>query len=376
MRAVGALLVIVAFGLTAFTVTTFIEGQSRSTQESTTADIDPEKTESDHESSRLPGSPLPTLNPKEIQGLMENPAKSRMLPPSRESVPVALNCGAELPNGFRGDIHPLLHGQAGLEVKADWTPIGKGRDRLERTVNPIVYSWFTELRPTQVRQRYTARDFSAFLPPVVGNVGQLWMLDSDKVAAFLKQFHPQPSMHLTAPGRRAGPDGAIAILRAASPDYLDITFRIHAEFYLTPEDWPAELPPIGAWYSPAFFTGRILVNTQAGTVDYFRLELPTDKALNVHLTVDASRLGYTSQAHDIVRVEHMELTGGDSKRVDNFAWGKEITPVEAQIRLAKVFYKFEEIDWVPVDQALAQARRLGRPIFAIVSWGSFNDQSC
>src|SRR6266851_9698851 len=39
------------------------------------------------------------------------------------------------------------------------------------------------------------------------------------------------------------------------------------------------------------------------------LELPTDKALNVHLTVDASGLGYSSQAHDIVRVEHMELTG-------------------------------------------------------------------
>jgi len=31
---------------------------------------------------------------------------------------------------------------------------------------------------------------------------------------------------------------------------------------------------------------------------------------------------------------------------------------------------------VPVDQALARARSLGRPIFAIVSWGSFGDQSC
>ena len=62
-----------------------------------------------------------------------------------------------------------------------------------------------------------------------------------------------------------------------------------------------------AWYTPAFFTGRLLVNTATGTVEYFRLELPTDKALNVHLTVDA--LGYTRQAHDIVRVERMELAG-------------------------------------------------------------------
>jgi hypothetical protein len=376
MRIAGVLLVIVALGLTAYTVTTFIESQDRAPQDSATADIDPEKTESGNESSRLSRSPMLTLNPRAMQGSKGNPSKSRESIGSRESAPVALNRGADVANGFRGDIHSLLHGQARLELKAEWTHIGQGRDRLERTVNPMVYSWFTELRPAQMRESYSAHDFSAFLPAVVGGVGQLWMMDSDKVARFLKQFHSRPSMHLTAPGRRAGPDGAIAILRAASPDYLDIAFRIHAEFYLTPEDWPPELPPIGAWYSPAFFTGRILVNTQAGTVDYFRLELPTDKSLNVHLTVDASGLGYTSQAHDIVRVEHMELTGGDSKRAENIAWGNAITPAEAQIRLAKVFYKFEEIDWVPIDQALAQARRLGRPIFAIVSWGSFNDQSC
>ena len=240
----------------------------------------------------------------------------------------------------------------------------------------MVYSWFTELHPARAQQTYTARDFSAFLPASVGDVGQLWALDADKVAGFLKQFHPRPSMHLTAPGRRAGPDGAIAILRAVTQSYLDIAFRIHAEFYLTPEDWPAGQPQIGAWYTPAFFTGRLLVNKATGTVECFRLELPTEKALNVHLTVDASRLGHTGQAHDIVRVEHMELAGGDSKLLERIAWTKALTPTEAQARLAKVFYKFQEIDWVPVDQALARARSLGRPIFAIVSWGSFGDQSC
>ena len=33
-------------------------------------------------------------------------------------------------------------------------------------------------------------------------------------------------------------------------------------------------------------------------------------------------------------------------------------------------------EFVPVDQALTLAFRRGRPIFAIVSWGSFEDQSC
>jgi hypothetical protein len=304
-----------------------------------------------------------------------------------QPVPVALNRSAEVLDGFRGNIHPLLHGRTRLEVTAQWTPIGKGRDQLHRSVNPIVYSWFTELQPARPVRTYTERDFAAFLPPTLPSpqvgegtvgeeVGQVWSLDADRVADFLRQFHPRPSMHLAAPGRRAGPDGAFAILRAVSPSYLDILFRIHAEFYLTPPDWPAGVPPIGAWYTPAYFSGRVLVDKRTGTVDYFRLALATDKALNVHLTVDASGLGFTRQAHDIVRVERMELAGGDSGLGDNIPWVKALTPAEANGRLAKVFYKSMEIDWLPFDQVLAQARGSGRPIFALVSWGATDDQSC
>jgi hypothetical protein len=72
----------------------------------------------------------------------------------------------------------------------------------------------------------------------------------------------------------------------------------------------------------------------------------------------------------------MELTGGDAKLVENTPWTKALTSAEAQVRLAKVFYRSLKIDFVPVDQALSLSRRLGRPIFAIVSWGSFEDQSC
>jgi hypothetical protein len=207
----------------------------------------------------------------------------------------------------------------------------------------------------------------------MGEVGQMWALDGDKVTGFLRQFHPHPCMHLVAPGRRAGPDGAFAILRAISPSYLDILFRIHAEFYLTPQDGQ---PNPDAWYTPAYFSGRVLVNKQTGTVDHFRLSLPTDKALNVHLTLEGSAYGHTTQPHEIVRVERMELVGGDSGLVDKIPWTRAMTPIEAPARLAKVFYKFQEIDWVPFDQVLTQARSRGRPIFAIVSWGATDDQSC
>src|SRR5262249_38300839 len=181
---------------------------------------------------------------------------------SKQHFPVSLNRSSNIPNGFRGEVHPLLHGRTRLEVTTQWTPIGTGRDQMHRHLHPKLYSLFTELRPDQPRQTYTERDFSGFLPEDVGEVGQLWVLDADKVTQFLRQFHPGATLHLTAAGRRAGPDGAFAILRAVSPSHLDILFRIHAEFRLTPEGLP-----IGAWYTPAYFTGRVLVNKQTGTVD-------------------------------------------------------------------------------------------------------------
>src|SRR5688572_9214477 len=50
--------------------------------------------------------------------------------------PVALNRGAEVLDGFRGDVHPLLSGQTRLEVTAHWAAVGLGRDQLHRAVPP------------------------------------------------------------------------------------------------------------------------------------------------------------------------------------------------------------------------------------------------
>ena len=238
-----------------------------------------------------------------LKGQHEGPGRdsarpiSEGLPADRKSVggPVKVepNRGAEVLDGFRGSVHPLLHGATRLRVKAHWTPIGKGRDRLDRVVHPLVYSWFTQLGPARSQEIYTEQDFSAFLPETVGDVGQLWALDLARIKKFLKQFHPRASLELVSPGRRAGPNGAFAILRAVSPSYLDIVFRIHAEFYLTPEDWDP-LAPIDAWYSPAYFSGSVLVNKRSGTVDYFRPSARLTRA-NPCVRVGCSGLVWSSR---------------------------------------------------------------------------------
>ncbi len=286
---------------------------------------------------------------------------------------VAANRTADVPDGFRGDIHPSLNGRTALGVTAHWAALEKGQLKLEAP--DAVLSWYTDLRPAVPQATYTARDFSAFLPESVTDVGQLWAIDPDKVKTFLRQFHPNPSLHLVASGRRAGPDGAFAVLRAVSASHADILFRVHAEFFITPRDG-GDLRSVYAWYTPAYFQGRLLVNRSTGAVEHFRLAVPTEKALNAFLTVNPSLLGVPKLGHAIVRVERMELSGGDAGLGDAIAWTQSLPTADANRRLARVFYKFEEIDWVPADQVAAQARSKNRPIFAIVSWGSTDDQSC
>jgi hypothetical protein len=165
------------------------------------------------------------------------------------------------------------------------------------------------------------------------------------------------------------------VLRAISPTHADVAFRIHAEFFVTPKVG-GRLQAVYAWFTPAYFQGRVLVNRQTGRVEHFRLALPTEKALNAFLTANPSLLGIPSLWHDIVRVERMDLEGGDPKAADAVAWAKALPPADAARRLARAFYKFEEIDWLPFDRVLAKSRETNRPVFAIVSWGSTDDQSC
>lgn len=296
------------------------------------------------------------------------PKRSQNYPYKGE--PVALNRGPEIADGFRGGVHPLLHGQTKLELTAHWVPFGNGRFNSEMLV-PDVCNIFLELKPAAKQRTYTERDFSAFLPEKLAAAGQVWSLDPNKVANMLRQFHDSPSMHLTAIGRRVGPDGAFAVLRAVSPSYLDIAFRIHAEFDVSPK----QSAHLGQFcYTPSYFSGQMIVNRETGTVEYFRLGLPTDKTLNAHFTHNSTKLG---DGHEIVRVDRMELLGGNSElAAKDIAWEESISYDAAHQQLQRVFYKFMEINWLPFDQIMAAARHENKPILAMVLWGALDDQSC
>ena len=266
------------------------------------------------------------------------------------------------PHGFQGDVHPLIDPQSQLAVTATWSRVGTGRARELGYFPDRFYAPFRSLQVRQPERVFTARDFSGLMPVDVPAVGDVWSLDRDKVAEFVRQFHATASLHPAAAGRRAGPDGAFGVLRAISETHLDIHLRIHVEFDLEP----------GVWLTPASLTGRLLVNRQTGVVEFFKLALPSDRALNTTLTV---RLP-TEALIDIVRVEQMSLIGGDESRIASLAWDEEITESVAEQKLKQVFYRFLAIDWIPLPETLATARERKKPICAVVVWGGLDEQSC
>ena len=58
-------------------------------------------------------------------------------------------------------------------------------------------------------------------------------------------------------------------------DVFSIPFRIHAEFQLN------EPPLFPFWFTPASFMGEIIIKKDGTHIQYFDLQLPTRKQLNI-----------------------------------------------------------------------------------------------
>jgi hypothetical protein len=268
----------------------------------------------------------------------------------------------EVETGFRGDVHPALKGEQLLELRAVCSPVGTGMGFKQEFFPSQFRPLFDAFSIAEALHDYSSADFSIFLPQQIGEPGQLWKLDVGRVAPFLRQFHHGASMNLEAPGRKSGPNGGYAVLRAVSETHLEIVARVHAEFVLA----------AGTYLTPAYFECRLLIDRKIGQVTDFALSVPTDVSLNTTLTVVLP----TEALIDIIHVDKMELRGGDAKAGDEYAWTDQVSMEQARKKLKRAFYKFMEIQWVKPELAIAEAKQQNRPILAIVLWGDLDDQSC
>ena len=262
-----------------------------------------------------------------------------------------------------------------LQVQAYWDPIADaslGMPNYSQKYEVL----FNNLSPAHPSQEYEVDAFKAFLPKGSVPVGHVWDLDTNEVLPFLRQFHPGATgeMHINPGGEavieifgrrivliKVGleSEGAFACLRALSPTYAEIVFRIHAEFQLDEE--------ARAYFTPAQFTGRLILNRDNGTIRYFWLHLPPRNT-----NVDINAFG----GADMVYVPRMELIAQNAHDQRDVVWETAITENEAKDLLEASFYKFSEIERLSIEEAVAQAQAENRPIHVVLTWGVFDDESC
>ena len=269
--------------------------------------------------------------------------------------------------GFRN----ALSDTTTVPVQAHWDPIANTANNLhwstEEKFNrakaqwhePVDMEWEQWLalfnpKPAHPLKNYKTADFQVFLPPSTVNVGDVWDLDPKGILAFLCQFHPSATTNI-----RHGQNGAKACLRALSPEYADIVFRIHARFILGAS--------IGAYFRPAQFAGHLVINRNSGTISQFTLSLPPR---NSNVDLGAFR------TNDIAFVPHMELCSLSETQPQSIDWETAITEEEVERKFQNALYKFAEIAWTPIEDVVELAKASNRPIHAVLLFGVLDDESC
>ena len=259
----------------------------------------------------------------------------------------------------------VLNNSTRLQVQAHWEPIADSTFGMHKMFPE--HTELFDLSPDPPIKEYGTDAFKAFLPSSTVRIGDVWKLDANRVVSFLRQFHPGATADLGY-----GEAGAFACLRAYSSDYAEVAFRIHAEFALKSATYQAwqeanDEQESEARFIPSQFAGKVVMNLKSGTVRSFSFALPVRNT-----NVDLNAFG----GADMVFVPRMELLATDETDQDEIAWDATITTEEAFRALELKFYKFAEIDWLPVDEAVAQAKVTNRPIHAILVWGCLDDESC
>ncbi len=269
------------------------------------------------------------------------------------------------------DLRNVLRTSANIPVQAYWDPIENTANNLHRSTEekfnrakaqwkePVEMTWEQWLEvfnpgPAHPLKNYSTADFQVFLSPATVSVGDVWNLDPEGILTFLRQFHPGATMDVGYDGH-----GVKACLRALSPEYADIVFRIHARFTLDAS--------IDAYLMPAQFAGHLVINRDSGTICQFTLSLPNR---NSNVDIGAFR------THDIGFVPRMELCSVSEMQPESIVWEVAITKEEADRKFQEALYKFAEIEWTPIEGAVELARTSNRPIHAVLLFGVLDDESC
>ena len=256
---------------------------------------------------------------------------------------ITLNLDSDTEVNVKGFIEPIEYTQYNYHVK--WDALAN-------------------LRVVEPEKQYSTSMFSDFLTQDPIAVGDVWEVKQDAILKLLKQLHPKPNvdMHLNA----GDSCGLWACLRAYNDEYVDIMFRIHAEFKLT-----------DGWFTPSQFKGNLVIERSNGRIVSFKMYVPKG-VLNFDVNWYTKLGGYSKPAWytDIGYCPQMELRAGIDEIPNSIEFAKSISQEVAENKLIRCFYKSQQINWVSLEEALKIASVEQKPIHAISIDGPLADESC
>eukprot|EP00731_Ephydatia_muelleri_P027941 Em0019g814a len=253
-------------------------------------------------------------------------------------------------------------------------------DGSPETMLPGLVKWKT---PSKLLQSYGTGNFKFFMPPDLNYpIGDTYTILSPLpvdapgmhmyryhpfqppprevfLFALLSQFHPYVFLQ-----SRYGPRGSMAVVRARNNRYLDIMMRVHAEYQLNDE------PNRQFWFTPAQYTGRLIIDKEAQHVEFFELYLPTNKQLNTDMEwiiPDGSHsvdIGFVPEMRlcslhpSAVLLNNSQVNmGAGSYNFSAIKWDEEISVDRALVLLEQGFYPFKKIPYLYFTDAMDLARQ-------------------
>ena len=229
----------------------------------------------------------------------------------------------------------------------------------------VEWDALANLRAAEPEKQYPTSIFCGFLPKETVSMGVPWEIEHAGALELLKQFHPNPTLSMRADlqYRKTESQGLWACLRAYNDEFADIVFRIHAQFDLK-----------DGWFTPSQFTGHLVIDRIKRSVAYFQMSLPKGTLnFGAKWKIDPNEEGHITDAGFC---PNMELQTGIEDVVQNIEFTESITQEEVEQKLIRSFYKSQQINWVPLEEALQMAPAQQKPIHAISIDGPLFDESC
>ena len=256
---------------------------------------------------------------------------------------------------FNNKITLNLDSDAEVNVKGIIAPI-------EYTEHNFHIDWdeLANLQVAEPEKQHPTSVFQSFLPPTSVSVGECWEIKEAGALELLRQLQPNPDLDVGVSR------GRWACLRAYNNQIAVVVFRIHARFDL------AE-----GWLTPSQFAGTLIIDQIEKQVVFFQMHVP-DGTLNfdaIRWTGETYK-GRRRYSTDLGFCPQMELCAGTQDMLYDTEFTEAITQTEAVQALALNFYKSEQINWVPLEDALGITQAQGKPIHAISISGPLADESC